>query len=95
MYDERFYRMCEFYLVSTAMTFRTGCQPVFHMQLARKRDTAPIVRDYITDLQCRYGDVKTRAAVASAGPVDRGLAAAADDLAEARVAAEGVAPHVP
>ena len=54
MYDERFCRMWEFYLVSAEMMFRTGSQLVFHMQLARKRDAAPIVRDYITDLQRHY-----------------------------------------
>jgi cyclopropane-fatty-acyl-phospholipid synthase len=31
---------------------------VFHMQLARKRDAAPIVRDYITDTQRRYRDIE-------------------------------------
>jgi cyclopropane-fatty-acyl-phospholipid synthase len=54
LYDERFCRMWEFYLVSAEMMFRTGSQLVFHMQLARKRDAAPIVRDYITDLQRHY-----------------------------------------
>ena len=54
MYDERFCRMWEFYLVSAEMMFRTGSQLVFHMQLARRRDAAPIVRDYVTDLQRDY-----------------------------------------
>jgi cyclopropane-fatty-acyl-phospholipid synthase len=54
MYDERFCRMWEFYLVSAEMMFRTGSQQVFHMQLARRREAAPIVRDYITDTQRRY-----------------------------------------
>jgi len=54
MYDERFCRMWEFYLVSAEMMFLTGSQMVFHMQLARQRDAAPIVRDYITDLQREY-----------------------------------------
>lgn len=53
MYDERFCRMFEFYLISAEMMFRTGAQEVFHMQLARKRDAAPIVRDYIVDEQRR------------------------------------------
>jgi len=51
LYDERFARMWEFYLISAEMMFRTGSQLVFHMQLSRKRDAAPIVRDYITDRQ--------------------------------------------
>jgi cyclopropane-fatty-acyl-phospholipid synthase len=54
MYDERFCRMWEFYLISAEMMFRTGSQLVFQMQLARKRDAVPIVRDYITDLQRKY-----------------------------------------
>ncbi|KAB2917508.1 MAG: class I SAM-dependent methyltransferase [Hyphomicrobiaceae bacterium] len=58
MYDERFCRMWEFYLVSAEMMFRTGSQLVFHMQLARKRDAVPIVRDYVTDLQRRYMEIE-------------------------------------
>jgi cyclopropane-fatty-acyl-phospholipid synthase len=54
MYDERFCRMWEFYLISAEMMFRTGSQLVFQMQLARKRDAVPIVRDYVTDLQRHY-----------------------------------------
>ncbi|NNL86407.1 MAG: class I SAM-dependent methyltransferase [Myxococcales bacterium] len=51
MYDERFCRMWEFYLISAEMMFRTGSQLAFQMQLSRQRDAAPIVRDYITDVQ--------------------------------------------
>jgi cyclopropane-fatty-acyl-phospholipid synthase len=51
LYDERFCRMWEFYLISAEMMFRTGAQEVFHMQLAKKRDASPIVRDYIVDEQ--------------------------------------------
>ena len=40
------------------MMFRTGSQEVFQMQLARKRDAAPIVRDYITDVQRRYEELE-------------------------------------
>jgi len=58
MYDERFCRMWEFYLISAEMMFRTGSQLVFHMQLARKRDAVPIVRDYVTDLQRRYREME-------------------------------------
>jgi cyclopropane-fatty-acyl-phospholipid synthase len=58
MYDERFCRMWEFYLVSAEMMFRTGSQLVFHMQLARRRDAAPIVRDYVTDVQRRYREIE-------------------------------------
>ena len=59
MYDEKFARMWEFYLISAEMMFRTGSQLVFHMQLARKRDAAPIIRDYITDVQRTYRKLET------------------------------------
>ena len=59
MYDEKFVRMWEFYLISAEMMFRTGSQLVFHMQLARKRDAVPIVRDYITDFQQTYKKLET------------------------------------
>jgi cyclopropane-fatty-acyl-phospholipid synthase len=51
MYDERFCRMWEFYLVSAEMMFRSGAQEVFQMQLSRKRDASPIRRDYMVDVQ--------------------------------------------
>ncbi len=51
MYDERFCRMWEFYLISAEMMFRTGAQEVFHMQLSRRRDASPIRRDYMVDMQ--------------------------------------------
>jgi cyclopropane-fatty-acyl-phospholipid synthase len=59
MYDERFCRMWEFYLISAEMMFRTGSQLVFHMQLAKKRDAAPIVRDYVTDVQRAYFELES------------------------------------
>ena len=51
LYDEKFCRMWEFYLISAEMMFRTGAQEVFHMQLSRTRDASPIRRDYIIDSQ--------------------------------------------
>jgi cyclopropane-fatty-acyl-phospholipid synthase len=63
MYDERFCRMWEFYLISAEMMFRTGSQLVFHMQLAKKRDAVPIVRDYVTDMQRAYSKLESERAV--------------------------------
>jgi cyclopropane-fatty-acyl-phospholipid synthase len=54
MYDERFVRMFEFYLISAEMMFRTGSQEVFHMQISKTRDASPLTRDYITDTQRAY-----------------------------------------
>lgn len=59
MYDERFCRMWEFYLISAEMMFSTGSQEVFQMQLARKREAAPIVRDYMVDLQRSYQQLES------------------------------------
>lgn len=54
LYDERFCRMWEFYLVSAEMMFRTGAQEVFQMQLSRKRDASSIRRDYMVDRQREF-----------------------------------------
>ena len=58
MYDARFARMWEFYLVSAEMMFRTGSQLVFQMQLAHRRDAAPVVRDYVVERQRRYREIE-------------------------------------
>lgn len=47
LYDARFCRMWEFYLIAVEMFFRHGSGMVFQMQLARQRDAAPLTRDYI------------------------------------------------
>jgi cyclopropane-fatty-acyl-phospholipid synthase len=54
MYDERFCRMWEFYLISAEMMFRYGAQEVFQMLLSRKRDASPIRRDFMVDTQRQY-----------------------------------------
>ena len=54
MYDDRFARMWEFYLISAEAMFRTGSQLVFHMQLSRNRDATPLQRDYMIDMQRAY-----------------------------------------
>lgn len=47
LYDERFCRMWEFYLVGCEMAFRNGPMMVFQIQLARSRNAVPLTRDYI------------------------------------------------
>ncbi len=49
LYDERFCRMWEFYLVGCEYAFRHMGQMVFQMQLAKRQDAVPLTRDYITD----------------------------------------------
>ena len=49
VYDERFCRMWEFYLKACEMTFRYWNQMVFQMQITRRQDAVPLLRDYVTD----------------------------------------------
>ncbi len=52
LYDERFCRMWEFYLVGSEMSFRHMGQMVFQLQLTKRQDAVPLTRDYITDWEC-------------------------------------------
>jgi cyclopropane-fatty-acyl-phospholipid synthase len=74
-YGDRFCRMWEFYLISAEMMFRTGRSLVFQLQLARKRDAAPIVRDYITDQQRKYRKTEERQTTEQATGADGHLGA--------------------
>ena len=47
LFDEKFIRMWEFYLVGCEMAFKWGDQVVFQFQLTKNNSTAPITRDYI------------------------------------------------
>ena len=47
MFDERFFRMWEFYLAGCEMAFKWGDQVVFQFQLTKKNNTTPSTRDYI------------------------------------------------
>ncbi|MFL5242640.1 MAG: class I SAM-dependent methyltransferase [Gemmataceae bacterium] len=61
LYDERFCRMWEFYLVACEMVFRHGSGMVFHLQLTRRRDAVPVTRNYIAEEEQRYLPLETRA----------------------------------
>ncbi len=49
LYDDRFLRMWEFYLVGSELSFRHGFNIVFQMQLAHDVATVPLTRDYIAE----------------------------------------------
>ena len=51
IYDERFCRMWEFYLVGCELSFRYLGQMVFQMQLSRRIDAVPLTRDYIAEFE--------------------------------------------
>ena len=47
MFDEKFFRMWEFYLTGCEMAFKWGDQVVFQLQLAKDNSSVPNTRDYI------------------------------------------------
>jgi cyclopropane-fatty-acyl-phospholipid synthase len=49
LYDERFCRMWEFYLVGSEIAFRRQGHMNFQIQLAKRVDSLPLTRDYIHD----------------------------------------------
>ena len=61
MYDERFCRMWEFYLVTGEASFRHAELMVFQLQLAKRLETLPLTRDYMIDVEGRLRDEERRA----------------------------------
>jgi cyclopropane-fatty-acyl-phospholipid synthase len=51
IYDERFCRMWEFYLVGCEIAFRRLNQMVFQIQIARRQDAVPLTRDYMVEFE--------------------------------------------
>jgi cyclopropane-fatty-acyl-phospholipid synthase len=51
LYDERFCRMFEFYLVGAEMAFRRSDHMVWQVQLAARVDTLPLTRDYMLEAE--------------------------------------------
>lgn len=49
--DERFCRMWEFYLASCEMAFRHMNLCVFQIQMAKRRSSIPITRDYMIEME--------------------------------------------
>ncbi|MGH7048521.1 MAG: class I SAM-dependent methyltransferase [Stellaceae bacterium] len=62
IYDERFCRMWEMYLVGSELAFRRGGLLVFQMQLAKAVDTVPLTRDYMLDWEREHSAAAERAA---------------------------------
>ncbi len=53
MFDERFCRMWEFYLIVSEFTFRHGNHMNFQIQLTKEVDVLPISRDYMIETERR------------------------------------------
>lgn len=57
LYDERFFRMWEFYLTLCEIGFRRRTNMVFQVQLAKTWDRVPMTRDYMIEAEM---DLKSR-----------------------------------
>ena len=47
MFDEKFFRMWEFYLTGCEAAFKWGDQVVYQFQLIKDYKSTPVTRDYI------------------------------------------------
>lgn len=54
LYDERFFRMWEFYLSGGIVMFENGSGCNFQVQYVRDRNALPITRDYMAEAEVRY-----------------------------------------
>ena len=62
LYDERFCRMWEMYMVGAELAFRRDGHLVFQMQLAKAGDTVPLTRDYMVDWERAASPAKEKPA---------------------------------
>lgn len=57
MYDERFFRMWEFYLAGGIVAFENGAMNNYQIQYIRDRKALPITRDFMAEAEERYRKV--------------------------------------
>jgi cyclopropane-fatty-acyl-phospholipid synthase len=57
LYDERFFRMWEFYLAGSAAAFEFGAMNNYQVQYVRDRNALPLTRDYMVETEARYREV--------------------------------------
>jgi cyclopropane-fatty-acyl-phospholipid synthase len=62
LYDERFFRMWEFYLAGGIVMFESGSACNYQVQYIRDRNALPITRDYIAEAEARYREIGTEGA---------------------------------
>ena len=66
LYDERFYRMWQFYLAGALCAFRYGGLVNYQVQFAKSRHALPITRDYMYDRERAYREETPVAAARAA-----------------------------
>jgi cyclopropane-fatty-acyl-phospholipid synthase len=64
LYDERFFRMWEFYLCGGIALFESGSGCNFQVQYIRDRNALPITRDYMFETEQRYRKIAAEPAAA-------------------------------
>jgi cyclopropane-fatty-acyl-phospholipid synthase len=62
LYDERFCRMWEYYLVAAEMGFRYGRHMNFQLQLSKRATTLPTTRGYMAEAEDALGEAVRRVA---------------------------------
>jgi cyclopropane-fatty-acyl-phospholipid synthase len=62
MYDERFFRMWEFYLAGGVVAFESGSMCNYQLQYVRDRRALPITRDYMIAKELEYRTADTQGA---------------------------------
>ena len=67
LYDERFCRMWEMYLVGAELAFRRDGHLNFQMQLAKAVDTVPLTRDYMVGWEQAHGDAGSGKSLEASG----------------------------
>ena len=65
MYDERFFRMWEFYLAGGIVAFENGAMNNYQIQYIRDRNALPITRDHMMEAEERYRKADTAPAKAA------------------------------
>jgi cyclopropane-fatty-acyl-phospholipid synthase len=58
LYDERFYRMWEFYLVGAEAAFRYGGMVNWQLQYVKRRDALPMTRDFMFEEEARLREAE-------------------------------------
>jgi cyclopropane-fatty-acyl-phospholipid synthase len=60
MYDERFYRLYQFYLAVSLTMFRDAPMGVYQTQFLKRREATPLIRDYMFEEERRLRDTADR-----------------------------------
>ncbi|HEX3677181.1 MAG TPA: cyclopropane-fatty-acyl-phospholipid synthase family protein [Sphingomicrobium sp.] len=71
MYDDRFFRLWEFYLAGGIVMFESGAACNYQMQYIRERTSLPITRDYMAKAEERYRRLGAQPAPARRAPSKR------------------------